>query len=493
MRNVPLLLLLAAVGTLTSGCVRGEAADDEENTAVVRRDKFVVWVSARGKVTAESNVTIAPPRWWGLKISKIMVKEGEDVNKGDVLIELDTENLEEWARDVSRDIRSSEGALESAQASLISERDRLDALVTKAREDLAKTNAALEELKALPLPSDLRNAEIDRDTTQKAAEQARRRFENIQKLYEKGGGVSLQQVEQRQLENMSALTQHKRADLIYRLTAQGATQEELRQEQIAVELAQLELDRALRTRDLTTGQFQEQLKKAQGTLKLNKENLRRVERIEQECTIRAPVSGTVFYCRLWTHEGMEKIKEGMEVRPFHRLMELPDTTRMQIKVEVEEQDIGALSVGQFARVRLDAYRQKKLTGKVSKIEPITKRKGGRESGGSDSDREDLGTKVVETIITFDQKDSSVRTGLNGRAEIRTQQEAEGLVVPGKALFSADGKDVVYLVKDKELVVTPVKIGGRSDVDALVLEGLKEGDRVSLVGPRRTGFGEGKRQ
>ncbi|HUW56036.1 MAG TPA: efflux RND transporter periplasmic adaptor subunit [Planctomycetota bacterium] len=484
MKNVFLLLVLTSMVVGASGCGSGEAAGGDETTAVVRRDRFVVWVSARGKVVAESNVTIAPPRWWGLKISKIMVKEGDDVKKGDVLIELDTENLEEWARDVSRDIRSSEGARDSAQANLRSERDRLEALVSKARQDVAKAASAFEELKRLPIPTDLRNAEIDRTTAGKNADQAKVRYESMRQLYEKGGGVSLQQLEQRELEYRSAMTEHSRTSLVYQVTKAGATQAELREAKIRFELTELELQRAERTRDLTLAQLDESLKKAEGKLRLNRENLRRVERIMEECSIRAPVTGTVFYGRLWTHEGLEKIKEGMEVRPWHRLMELPDTTRMQLKVEVEEQDIGTVALEQPVRIHLDAYQQKKFTGKVTRIEHITKRKGGRESGGGESDREDLGTKVIEVVVTFNEQDAQIRTGLNGRAEIRTQQQAEGLVIPQKAVFSVSGRDVVYLLEGDQLVETPVKVGGRSDVDALVLDGVKEGDRVSLVAPKQ---------
>jgi len=483
MRHAFLLTLVMGTCLAACGCGRGEAADQDATTAVVRRGRFVVWVSARGKVVAESNVTIAPPKWWGLKISKLVAKEGDNVKKGDVLLELDTENLEERVRDRTRDIRSGEGALESARATLRSERDKFTAAVKKAREDVTKGKSALEELKKLPLPTDLANARIDRDTTQKASEQAKVRYENMKLLYERGGGVSLQQLEQRELEYRSAVTEHQRARLTCRVVEAGATQAEIREAQIALEMAELALKRAERTHELTVAQLEESVTQAEGRLRMNNGNLARIQRIMEACTMRAPVSGTVFYGRLGTHEGREKIKEGMEVRPWHRLMDLPDTTRMQLKVEVEEQDIGTVEPGQVARITLDAYRQKKYTGKVTRLEQVTKRKGGRAASRNESGREDLGTKVIEVVVTFDQQDSLIRTGLSGRAEVRTQQQAEGLVIPRRAVFSVKGKDVAYLVKDETLVETPVKLGGRSDVEALVLDGVKEGDRISLVTPK----------
>jgi len=484
--------LLAMVLFLPSGCGRGEAAGKDDTTAPVRRDKFVVWVSARGKVTAESNVTIAPPRWWQLKVSKLVAKEGDKVEKGDVLVELDTENLEDRVRDASRDIRSAEGALQSAQAGLGSERDRLAAAVNKAAEEVAKAKAACEELKHLPLETDLRNAEIDRDTARKTCEQAKIRFENMKQLYEKGGGVSLQQLEQREMEYRSAVAQEKRTVLLYQLTADGATQAQLREAQIKLELAELDRKQAERTRDLTIQENEEIVKKAEGTLAQNQGNLARVQHVIDACIIHAPLAGTVFYGNIWTPEGMTKLKEGMEVHPWDKLMELPDTTRMQIKVEVEERDIGSVEPGQPARIALDAYPDKPFSGKVTRIEPVTKRKGGRVLGMAESEREDLGTKVIEVVLTFAHEDPLIRTGLNGRSEIRTGSQAEGLVIPLKALFSVKGRDVVYLAKGGTLVETPVKVGGRSDTEVLILEGVQEGDRVSLVSPTRPeGVGSGE--
>lgn len=479
-------VILALLGLClpACGCGSGEAVGKDETTARVRRDRLVVWVHARGKVMAESNVTIAPPKWWRLKILKLVAKEGDGVEEGDELLKLDTEDLDDRARDVRRDIRSAEGGLASAQANLQAERDRLRAVVNKAHEDVAKLKAAYEELKSLPLDTDLRNTEIDKETTRKAAEQAKLRYDNMKKLYETGGGVSLQQLEQRELEYRSALTDHKGALLTYQLTEAGSTQATLREAQIAVELVELNLRQAETTRDLTLRQIEESVKKAEGRLNMNKGNLTRFERIIEACTIRAPVAGTVFYQYQRTHEGREKLKEGMEVRPWDRLMELPDTTRMQIQVEVEEQDIGKVEEGQFARITLDAYRQKKLTGKVTKIEPVTQRKGGRARGRKDTEREDLGRKVVQVLVIFNEQDSLIRTGLNGRAEIRTQQQAEGLVIPLKALFSVKGSDVVYVVKGAELVETPVKVGGRSDADVLIIDGVAEGELVSLVRSKR---------
>ena len=83
------LAMVLAMCPWGSGCRRGEAADPQDTTALVRRDKFVVWINARGRCLAESNVTIAPPRWWGLKISKLVAKEGDKVEAGTVLAELD--------------------------------------------------------------------------------------------------------------------------------------------------------------------------------------------------------------------------------------------------------------------------------------------------------------------------------------------------------------------------------------------------------------------
>ena len=480
------ILWAAAVGA--AGCSSGEASD-QDGTALARRGTLVVWVGARGKVTAESNVVITPPRWWGLKIARLVAKEGDRVEKGDVLMALETENLDERVRDVTRDIRSSEGSLESARANLRSETDRLQAAVNRAGEDLAKAGQALGDLKGRPLPTDLRNAEIDRETKAKAAAQGKVRYETMKPLYE-AGGASLKQLEEKEMAYRSAEAEARRADLVWQVVRDGPTQAALRDAQITVEQCELQLAKAERTRDLTLAQLEESVKKAEAWLNMNRQTLVRIQRVQEACTVRAPIAGMVYYREIWTGEGQEKIKEGIEVRPWDRLMELPDSTRMQIRVEVEEPDVGKVVVDQTARIALDAYRGKPFTGRVTAIERVTQRKGGREMGRGDFNREDLGTKIVNVVVSFDGQDPLVRNGLNGRAEIRTGEEAKGILVPLAAVFTVEGKDVVYLMKGGGLAATPVTVGGRSDTDALVLSGVAEGDRVSLSAPGRKAEGEG---
>ena len=123
---------------------------------------------------------------------------------------------------------------------------------------------------------------------------------------------------------------------------------------------------------------------------------------------------------------------------------------------------------------------------------MTKRKGGRQRNRQSEPREDVGTKVVDVVVTFDEQDDLVRTGLNGRAEIRTEKETEGLLIPVGTLFSAEGRDVVYRIRNGVPVRTPVSVGERSDEQVLVLDGLLEGDRISLTDPTRNVERGGKR-
>jgi len=56
-----------------------------------------------------------------------------------------------------------------------------------------------------------------------------------------------------------------------------------------------------------------------------------------------------------------------------------------------------------------------------------------------------------------------------------------IVVPQTALLVIKGQDMVYVVKDKQAVLTPVKLLKRRDRDALIASGLKAGDQVVTAG------------
>ena len=75
--------------------------------------------------------------------------------------------------------------------------------------------------------------------------------------------------------------------------------------------------------------------------------------------ITAPLSGTVL---------TKSIEPGELATPGRPIATLVDLTRMEVKIYVPEKDVGKLRLGNEARIRTDAFPDRPVAGKVSRID-----------------------------------------------------------------------------------------------------------------------------
>lgn len=75
--------------------------------------------------------------------------------------------------------------------------------------------------------------------------------------------------------------------------------------------------------------------------------------------IAAPLSGTVL---------TKSIEPGELATPGRPIATLVDLTRMEVKIYVPEKDVGKLRLGNEARIRTDAFPDRPVAGKVSRID-----------------------------------------------------------------------------------------------------------------------------
>jgi HlyD family secretion protein len=133
---------------------------------------------------------------------------------------------------------------------------------------------------------------------------------------------------------------------------------------------------------------EERVKRAESQLGLMKEGTRiervlageaEVKQLEAEltksqwrldnCTIRAPIDGTIL---------AKRAEEGNIVNPVAfnvsaSLCDMADLTDLEIDLNVQEREISKIHVGQKCRIRPEAYPGKKYDGVVSRLMPIADR------------------------------------------------------------------------------------------------------------------------
>jgi multidrug efflux pump subunit AcrA (membrane-fusion protein) len=234
---------------------------------------------------------------------------------------------------------------------------------------------------------------------------------------------------------------------------------------------EIELEKAERSYKQSVENYQLKLKKSVATVKEVQANLTKANRKYQEMvdvmgdfTIYAPRNGMVIYKRDWNGK---KRGVGSEISPWDPVVAtLPDLTEMLSKTYVNEIDISKVKVGQPVEVGIDAFPEKKFTGKVTEVANI-----GQQLPGSN-------VKVFEVIIEVNEYDSVMRPAMTTKNVIITDIIDSVLYIPIECLYNID--TVTYVVsgsKRKQVVV-----GKSNDTQVIIRAGLDEGDEVYLIPP-----------
>ena len=146
-----------------------------------------------------------------------------------------------------------------------------------------------------------------------------------------------------------------------------------------------------------------------------------------------------------------------------------DTSEVYVKGKVDESDIGKVYLGQPARIKVESFKDKTFTGKVTKISPM----------GVEKDN----VTTFEVRVSINNPGGELKAAMTANAEIILDEHKNVLRVPeGAVLYDKDKKASVEIpdpsARDGKKKVA-VKLGISNGAKAEVLEGLKEGDQIVL--------------
>jgi len=207
-----------------------------------------------------------------------------------------------------------------------------------------------------------------------------------------------------------------------------------------------------------------QLDKAQAEVDVAKERLGQME-------LRAPIDGVVVYqmnnSQGWTNR--QPFKVGDHVWSGAPLAVIPDLTTIRMEGRLDEVDRGRVSAGAEARVHVDAFPEETLAAKVGSVSPLTMVTFG----------EWPPVRSFHVYGEIAKPDSRLRPDMNGRMDVITARIPNAISVPGKAIFTRDGKPIVYVSqKDGSYRAENVEILARNP-DEVAVRGIKENSVVSL--------------
>ena len=104
----------------------------------------------------------------------------------------------------------------------------------------------------------------------------------------------------------------------------------------------------------------------EANLQFAQQRLALIQRQAANCTIRAPVAGTVVY---WSPRGgrSDIISEGLRVFERQPILRVEDLTQLQVKAQVDETRVAWIKAGMPAKIVVDALPDRELTGSVASV------------------------------------------------------------------------------------------------------------------------------
>ncbi|TXB62803.1 HlyD family secretion protein [Phaeodactylibacter luteus] len=229
---------------------------------------------------------------------------------------------------------------------------------------------------------------------------------------------------------------------------------------------------------------------AEASLKELRTSLRRTE-------IFAPMSGIVS--RLDVEEG-ERVVGTIQMAGTE-MMRIANLNAMEVRVEVSENDIPRVTVGDEVAIEVDAYIDRIFKGKVTQIANSSTNAAASTSLTSDQVtnfevRINIDPASYKDLIS-PQKPYPFRPGMSASVDIRTEVAKGILTVPIQAVTTREKEDakkgeaqeigeddlleVVFLIKNDTVAMQEVRTGIQDDSYIQILSGLEGGEEI-VTGP-----------
>ncbi|KPK76380.1 MAG: hypothetical protein AMJ79_06800 [Phycisphaerae bacterium SM23_30] len=520
-----LYIIIAVVG-VTAGIilakgrlVRGEADMSSLGAYRVARQDLTISVVESGEVKTryttdvlceveESGITIV------YLIDEGMILTEEDVEKGTVLVELDSAELKDEFLEKDMDINEERaeyiGALRDLEIQI--EQNNSDIMAAKLDEEFALMDLKRylgEDLAAGlieqdELKQDLFQVEVEAtvlDADPNALGEALQKLRELRNGIEKG--VEDIQRADSKLAGTRKLFENKyvtKMELDADEAAYNQAERSLESRRTALQLfwdyefikeskqllsnCQESKRRTARVEAMAAAklaQAEARLDNRKNSLQREEEDWQRIKKSLDACVVRAPAPGIVLYGKEnFQQRGGDRsniIELGATVRNHQKLISIPSAHDMVVRVKVNEKWIDMVTPGQAALITLSAYPGELFTGEVYDVAAMPSAFDRRVSGSD--------VKVYDTMVSIDGVHPEIRDGMNAQVEIIVDKLEGVICVPVQAVASAAGKKVSYVLKaDGSRQERTVEVGAYNNNFIEIKDGLEAGELVSLIMTRQ---------
>jgi multidrug efflux pump subunit AcrA (membrane-fusion protein) len=179
----------------------------------------------------------------------------------------------------------------------------------------------------------------------------------------------------------------------------------------------------------------------------------------EKAPVESPISGIV---------GRVYVDKGTQVTPQTPVALVVDMDKVEVDLDIPEEYLPKINLGQSAEIRVAAYPLEKFMGTVSKISPVL----------------DLATRTAPIEIIIPNPQHRLKSGMFVKCQLVLEEHKRVPAVAKEAILGREPQVYVYIVKDNTVRHINIKLGIRQGPDYEVVEGLKAGDLVVVMGQQR---------
>jgi HlyD family secretion protein len=207
--------------------------------------------------------------------------------------------------------------------------------------------------------------------------------------------------------------------------------------------------------------------KAEADVAQSRAALDNAEEDLRNSTIVSPIDGLVLSRDVNVGDAVSSILIlGSQATP---IMTLGDVSEVYVQGKVDEADIGKVYLGQAARIVVESFKDKKFTGKVTKISPLGKEKDN--------------VTTFEVRVSIQNSTLELKANMSANAEILLEEKKNVLMIPEAALIYDKDRNAQAEIPDAKgengKRKVPVKLGISNGVKTEILQGLNEKQQVIL--------------
>ena len=395
-----------------------------------------------------------------------LVKEGETVRKGDLLVELDSSTLRDELQTATLEVKQSESDLKNAQEMLAIQENQNSADLAAAEVELQLAKLALQQYQDGTYPQELSDAETLVKMTEITVRNKEEDLDQTKALFAKGF-VTAADVKAAELSVTTVHNDLRKAKTALMVLTKYKHQTDQATNQSAVSQADQALARVRRTNASMLAKSQADVDTKELALATKSKKLEELQEQVEYCKIPAPGDGMVVYAR---DDDDFRMIEGAQVRERQRLIRLPDTSQMKAILKINESRVPQLRVGQRALVRVAGFPDA-IGATLVRISPMA-------DGGSRWMNPDLREYPVELVL--DRTLSDMKPGVTVQGEIFVEQLRGVSAVPLASIYSQGRDSYVFVRRGDDVQPAKVQIGTASETHAHITQGVNTGDQVLVL-------------